>query len=182
MELNRVFWRVKTVSHEDGKEVFLSEKAYEEKPKDRHISKQDKDVSIRYFESKEEAELFYNHNKESKPAAKKKNSPVLEIRLLTFYQVAKILGVSHDSVNRMAKTNQILHHKVGGGCYRFDPSDVEHYLFLSKHADEFLKLNPKSIEELFQRMDNRHQQEKKYIEKLFKDKAKTIKKEAPMRK
>ena len=175
MKIPITYWCVKTIVHNDGtKEVFMFGRDLEEKPKDTHLSTQERNLSKKWFDIKEEAEAFFERTKIPKPALPK-SSPELEIRMLTPRQVAKILNISYSVVVDMVNKNEIRAHRVRYSI-RFDPADVEHYIFLTKNSYPPFQFNPSTKEELFNRMDNRHWQEKNYLEKLFTKAAKEQKK------
>ena len=175
MKIPKTYWCVKTVVQNDGtREVFLFGRDCDEKPKDTCLSNQEKNLSKKWFDNKEEAESFFECNKINKPPLPK-SLPETEIRLLTPRQVAKMLNVSYSTVADMANKNEIRAHRIRGSI-RFDPADVEHYIFLTKNSYPPFQFNPSCKEELFQRMDNRHWQEKDYLEKLITKAAKDQKK------
>jgi len=176
MKIPKTYWCVKTVVHNDGtKEVFLFGRDCEEKPKDTCLSNQEKNLSKKWLDNKEEAESFFERNKINKPPLPK-SSPEMEIRMLTPRQVAKILNVSYSMVVDMVNKNEIRAHRIRCSI-RFDPADVEHFIFITKNAYPSYQINPLcKFEELFQRMDDRHWQEKNYLEKLIAKAAKDQKK------
>jgi excisionase family DNA binding protein len=127
------------------------------------MSKQEKESSRNWFDTKEEADAFYEQIRQERQAVK----PVQRIRMLSADEVAATLGICDKTVYKMAERNEIPSHRIGGSV-KFHPDDVDDYIFLSKYAPSNMQIRPSDKNELFQRMDERFDQWKVCLEGLIK--------------
>ena len=173
----QTFYCVASTVYRDGNvEASFFGRDLEEKPKDTRMSKPEKDLSKNWFHTREEADAFYNQVKTPRPAVPLEKVPVHKC-LLTPGEVAKMLAVSDKQVYRMAQNKEIPCHRVSCSI-RFDPLDIEDYIFFSKGAPSNIQIRPSDAKELLQRIDERNDQEKAFLEGLI---ARIQKRRQPMR-
>jgi predicted DNA-binding transcriptional regulator AlpA len=166
------FWCVKVVVNENGeKEVSLSGREEYHRPRDTSRSRREYNTSSRWFDAKEEAEIFYAKEAIPKiiaPPPQQAESPLSQYKLLSVQQVMKVLNVGRTTAHDMAKSKEItpvyLH---GGNIIRFHPKEIEDYIFYKEIASSPFELRPKDKEELFRRLDERHESLKCSLENIF---------------
>jgi excisionase family DNA binding protein len=115
--------------------------------------------------------VFNRHTGKRKPAkafdgATQKPMTAVQEQLLTVSDVAKRLNVSERTVHTMAQEGDIPVHRIRT-CIRFDPSDVDDFVFFSKCATSPKYINLSDKEELMKRFDERNEQAKAYLESFF---------------
>jgi len=95
-------------------------------------------------------------------------------RLLSVNEVAKVLSVSQRTVHDMAQKGDIPVHRIRGSI-RFNPADVDDYIFFSKNTPSLMNIRPSDKEALIKRFDERNEEAKAYLESFFKRRKKTRK-------
>jgi excisionase family DNA binding protein len=98
-------------------------------------------------------------------------SPIRGEALMLPSEVAKKFRVSINTVYAMAAKNEIPSHKIRCSL-RFDPADVDDYLFFSKFSRTNFYILPKDIQEIKERVYDQVDHAISFVEKLAERKTK----------
>jgi excisionase family DNA binding protein len=98
--------------------------------------------------------------------AKPNEEKPVRSELLKLGQVAKILNIVISTVYQMCAKGELPAHRIGGSI-RFDPADIDDYIFFSKFHGGTLKLSAIDKEQIIDRFEEQLAHLRKSLEKII---------------